>query len=138
MIDLTFNLTDNDCELITDDENMIASSIRRLNTTIDTTLYDEYGSTLQGLLGLPKNDINLQFLEQTVNETLLQDDRVTDSNVECEYINDSIVANVTLTYEDNMLDFNYIVGDDADTYSDDEGEDDDLDYDDYDDEDMED
>ena len=49
MIDLTFNMDNGDCELIHDTENMIGACTRRLNTELDTTLYLEYGSTLEGI-----------------------------------------------------------------------------------------
>lgn len=115
MIDLTFNIVNNDCELITDDENMIASSIRRLNTMIDSTLYYTYGSNLKSLLGLRKSEVNLQFLNQTISECLLQDERITQCNVECEYISNGILADINITYEDNELEFNYeLSGEDND------------------------
>lgn len=114
MIDLTFNITDNDCEVITDEDNMIASSIRRLNTTINTTLYDEYGGNFYNLLGLKQTEINLEFLNQSITETLLQDERITDCKVNCEYTNNTITADIQLTYEDNTLEFNYELGNDTD------------------------
>ena len=107
MIDLTFNMVNNDCELINDEENIIASSIRRLNTIIDSTLYDTYGSDLQSVLGLRKNEVNLQFLNQSIIECLMQDERITTCNVECEYTNEGIMADITIAYEDNELEFTY-------------------------------
>ena len=115
MIDLTFSITDNDCELIEDDENIIASCIRRLDTTIDTTLYDEYGSDLDDLIGLKKTDVNLNFLTQSITECLLQDERISDCNVECEYTLNGFKADIALTYEDNELEFTYEMGDTVDS-----------------------
>ena len=111
MIDLTFNITDNDCEVITDEDNMIASSIRRLNTRLNTTLYDQYGGNFYDLQGLKQTEINLQFLNQSITETLLQDERVTSCNVNCEYTNNTITADIQLTYADYTLEFNYELGD---------------------------
>lgn len=107
MIDLTLNMVNGDCELINDDDNMIEASIRRLNTELDSTLYEEYGSTLSGLRGYRKTDVNLEFLEQTISECLLQDERITECNVECEYTIDGFTAQVTIVYEENELEFTY-------------------------------
>ena len=113
MIDLTFNISENDCETIHDDDNLIAACIRRLDTVNDTTLYEEYGSDLTGLLGLRKTDVNLEFLNQSVTECLLQDERITNCNVDCEYTLNGLSANISLTYEDNELEFTYETGTDA-------------------------
>ena len=107
MIDLTFNMTNGDVDLIEDDENMIGACIRRLDTLMDTTLYDEYGSNLHGLLGLKKSEVNLQFLNQTINECLSQDERLSDISVESEYTINGIRADITIVYEDNELSFEY-------------------------------
>lgn len=109
MIDLNFNINNNDCELVYDDDNMIASSIRRLNTTLDTTLYDEYGSNIHGLLGLRKSDVNLEFLNQSISQCVLQDERVTDCNVVSEYTGDGFKSDITIVYEDNTVSFDYQV-----------------------------
>ena len=107
MIDLTFSMENGDCNLITDDDNMIASCIRRLDTRLDTTLYEVYGSSLSGLLGLRKSDVNLQFLSQAVNECLSQDERLSEVTVNCEYTGNGIVADISCLYEDNVLEFSY-------------------------------
>lgn len=109
MIDLTFNIDNNDCELIYDDDNMIASSIRRLNTTLDTTLYDEYGSNIHGLLGLRKSEVNLEFLNQSISQCILQDERITECNVESMYTVDGFKTDITIVYEDNTVSFDYQV-----------------------------
>lgn len=114
MIDLTFGMENNDCVLVSDDENMIGACIRRLDTVLDTTLYAEYGSNLKGLLGLRKTDVNLQFLNQTILQCLLQDERITGCSVDCQYESDGILANIRIRYEDNDLEFNYSVGGDVD------------------------
>lgn len=114
MIDLTFNMSNGDCEFIADDDNMVQSCIRRLDTVLDTTLYAEYGSTLRGLLGLKKTEVNLQFLNQTINNCLMQDERITECGVECEYLVDGIIADINLVYEDNELSFDYEISTDGD------------------------
>ena len=121
MIDLTFDMSDNDCELISDDANMISSCIRRLDTVLNSTLYDEYGSNLQGLLGLRKTEVNLQFLNQTIVDCLLQDERVSECNVECEYKDDGIIVDISIVYEDNELSFEYETNEDDDSGGVDDG-----------------
>lgn len=113
MIDLTFNMENGDCNLISDDENMIGACIRRLNTIIDTTLYDDYGSNLHGLLGFRKSEVNLQFLNQTINECLSQDERITDVSVESEYTSTGIKSDISIVYEDNELEFTYEMGEEG-------------------------
>jgi hypothetical protein len=107
MIDLSLEMSNGDCDFVSDDDNMIASCIRRLDTVLDSTLYEVYGSNLKSLLGLRKSDVNLQFLNQSIQECLLQDERITECNVVCEYQGMGILADITLTYEDNVLEFNY-------------------------------
>jgi hypothetical protein len=109
MIDITFNMINGDCELITEEGNMLGACIRRLDTELDTTLYLDYGSLLEGLLGMKMNDVTLQFLNQTVNECLTQDERITDCSVTSEYVGDKMVAHNTIIYEDNELSFDYEV-----------------------------
>lgn len=107
MIDLTFNMDNGDCEVVMDDENMINSCIRRLDTRLDSTFYDTYGSNLSDLLGLKKSDVNLQFLSQSIHECLSQDERLSSITVECEYSLNGIVADIRILYEDNVLEFTY-------------------------------
>jgi hypothetical protein len=98
-----------DCEVIEDDNNMIGACTRRLDTLLDSTLYDEYGSTLHGLLGLRKSEVNLQFMEHSINDCLSQDERISDISVECEYTDDGILADIGIVYDDNELEFSYNV-----------------------------
>ena len=113
MIDLTFNMSNGDCDTVEDDDNMIQACIRRLDTRLDTTLYDEYGSNLQSLLGLRKSEVNLQFLEHSINECLSQDERLTDVSVNCEYTAGGVLADISVIYEDNELEFTYNTDDDG-------------------------
>ena len=107
MIDLDFSITNGDCGLVYDDTNMIGACIRRLNTLLDTTLYESYGSNLRGLLGLKKSEVNLEFLSQRINDCLSQDIRITDCSVTCEYLPDGICADISIIYEDNELEFEF-------------------------------
>lgn len=107
MIDLTFSIEDGDCAVILDDENMVEACVRRLDTRLDSTLYDEYGSDLGDLLGLRKSDVNLQFLSQSIQSCLSQDERLSDISVDCEYSDTGIVADISAVYEDNVLEFTY-------------------------------
>ena len=115
MIDLTFSMENGDCSIVSDDDNMINACIRRLDTRLDTTLYEVYGSNLQSLLGLRKSDVNLQFLSQSIVECLSQDERLSNVNVNCEYIRDGILADISLVYEDNVLEFTYETSNEEDS-----------------------
>lgn len=107
MIDLTFGMDNGDCTVVLDDENMVDACIRRLDTRLDSTLYDEYGSDLGDLLGLRKSDVNLQFLSQSIQSCLSQDERLSDISVDCEYTDSGIMADISVLYEDNVLEFTY-------------------------------
>ena len=96
-----------DCTVVLDDENMVDACIRRLDTRLDSTLYDEYGSDLGDLLGLRKSDVNLQFLSQSIQSCLSQDERLSDITVNCEYSENGILADIKAVYEDNVLEFTY-------------------------------
>lgn len=107
MIDLTFGMDNGDCAVVLDDENMVEACVRRLDTRLDSTLYDEYGSDLGDLLGLRKSDVNLQFLSQSIHSCLSQDERLSDISVDCEYTDNGIMADISVLYEDNVLEFTY-------------------------------
>lgn len=113
MIDLTFNMINGDCELISEEENMLEACVRRLDTILDTTLYLDYGSLLEGMLGMKRTDTNLQFINQTINESLMQDERITDCSVTSEYNGEKIITHNTIVYEDNELSFDYEVSADG-------------------------
>jgi hypothetical protein len=117
MIDLTFNMSNGDMDFITDDDNMIGACIRRLDTALDSTLYEVYGSNLRSLLGLRKSDVNLQFLEHSINDCLSQDTRLDEITVSCVYSSNGIVADISIVYEDNVLEFNYETSSDEEVMS---------------------
>ena len=117
MIDLTFNMSNGDIDFITDDDNMIGACIRRLDTALDSTLYEVYGSNLHSLLGLRKSDVNLQFLEHSINDCLSQDTRLDEITVSCVYSSNGIVADISIVYEDNVLEFNYETSSDEEVMS---------------------
>lgn len=109
MEDISLNFYNNDLQLVSDDDDMYESCIRRLNCFKgETEIYEEYGSELKTLLGLKKTDVNLTLIEQEVANCLSQDSRIEDIDVEAEFTLDKLIINVKISYSENEeLEFTY-------------------------------
>lgn len=76
-----------DLVLVKQKENLIQSIYNRLNTNYNSLdiYYDDYGSFLNYFLGWRRNKETLHFMELEIANTLLQDPRLQNVEVELSY-----------------------------------------------------
>lgn len=101
MIDIDFSLSNGDMNTVVDDENMVTALTRRLNTYYESSMYNEYGSVLETMMGMRKSDVNMQIIEQEIQHCIMQDIRVNAVEVVGEYLPDGMRFSITLNYDDN-------------------------------------
>lgn len=112
MIDIDFSLSNGDMNTVVDDENMITALTRRLNTYYESSMYDEYGSVLETMLGMRKSEVNLQIICQEIEHCIMQDVRVNTVSVDGEYLPDGMRFSILVNYEDNEeIRFDYEIDD---------------------------
>ena len=105
--DLSWNKNDTVLETVTGEENLIQSVINRLNTTYTELgwIYNAYGCNYRNYLGLKKNDTTLEFIKNSIKQSLEEENRITNYDLELSYIgNDTI--NVILNIDGTDLEFN--------------------------------
>lgn len=109
MIDLNnYTIEKGDLKTISDEDNLIEANKRRLGCLLgETYIYDDYGSELDTLLGLRKNEVNLDLVEQEVHNTLLQDGRNSDIQVNAEYTKNGFTIDITIVYNDVEVEFTF-------------------------------
>lgn len=109
MIDLNdYTIEKGDLKVISDEDNLIEANKRRLGCLFgETYIYDDYGSELDTLLGLRKNDVNLNLIEQEVLNTLLQDGRNQEIQVNAEYTKNGFKIDITVLYNDIEVEFTF-------------------------------
>lgn len=97
-----------DLKVISDEDNLVEANKRRLGCLFgETYIYEDYGSELDTLLGLRKNDVNLNLIEQEVQNTLLQDERNSDIQVNAEYTKNGFKIDISILYNDVELEFTF-------------------------------
>lgn len=108
---------DGDLVLVSDKENLIQAVVNRLNTLVDSMddYYYNYGSAISRFLGWRKNEITLKFIKLEVENTLKQDPRLQDFDLDLFYGEKGIV-NIhlsTVISEDEVFDMNMVLSDDG-------------------------
>ena len=78
---------DGDLQLVENKTNIKQSILNRLNCDYDSLdlFYYEYGSVLSNFLGWKHNDETLEFIRLEIEDTLNQEPRLTDFDVEVSY-----------------------------------------------------
>ena len=118
--DIDWTLNNGDITLISNENNLISSIGRRINTNIDETFYENYGCNLEQYLGWKKNDVTLNFIQNTINDTLTQDPRIKEFTTDLSYIKEGIKLKINLTYnEDETLEFSLTIDNSELIYQDD-------------------
>lgn len=114
-----------DLELIPDEYNIIQSITNRLNIYFDTLnlFYETYGSTLRDFMGWVNNEETLEFINLEIEETLKQDPRYSDSEINSEYTGDGkIEITISISFsedeeetdeEEDGMTFNLLLGNDG-------------------------
>ena len=88
-----WDFVDGDLKLVKQNENICQTIQNRLNTIYDSLslYYGEYGSFLMKFLGWKKDDETLKFMEMEILNTLSQDPRLQNIDVDLYYGKDGIV-----------------------------------------------
>lgn len=112
--DINWELSDNDVTTVSDEKNLMQSIANRLNTNFDELdyLYENYGCNFQDFLGSKKNDTTLEFVKNSITESLEHEPRITLLNLELSYTNDDQLNIILeLSYnEDEVIEASLVLG----------------------------
>lgn len=104
-INSDWEFIDGDLKLVKQNENICQSIKNRLNANYDSfeLFYNEYGSFLMKFLGWKRNEETLKFMEMEIINTLNQDIRLQDVDVDLSYGDDGVVnGNLSIKYDDDI------------------------------------
>lgn len=105
-INQDWNISNGDFVLVSDEENLIQSIRNRLNCTLDYLdyFYLEYGSVLKSFLGFKAEDKALEFIRIEIINSLNQDPRLEDFDVDCSYNGNGEISVGIIVYFDDDSD----------------------------------
>ena len=97
---------------VTGEDNMIQSIKNRLSTTYEELgwVYTDYGCNYRDYLGLKSTDESLEFVKNSIKDSLEADDRIGNFDLELSYVGSGVV-NVLLVVDGSSFEFN--LGDDG-------------------------
>lgn len=98
-----WDFKDGDLKIISDESNICQSIANRLNNPNGTfdLYYNEYGSFLLDFIGWKASEDTLQFIQMEIEETLKQDERFEEIQVNLEYTGKGkLKGNINITYND--------------------------------------
>ena len=100
--DISWELSNNDVAVVSDEKNLMQSISNRLNTAFDELdyIYENYGCNFQDFLGAKKNDTTLEFIKNSIVESLQNEPRVVLLNLDLSYSDDDKL-NIILDLEYN-------------------------------------
>lgn len=114
-INSNWNFINGDLELIYYDENLVQACRNRLNTALNDLdlFYENYGSNIKGFFGWRADEETKDFIEIEITETLQQDPRLKDFDIEVNFKDGKISADVYCVFdEDTDLSFNLVISED--------------------------
>ncbi len=96
--DLNWNGSETELTTVTGDENIIQSVKNRLNTDYDELnwIYNNYGCNYRQFLGDRATDTSLEFIKNSIKQSLDEEDRIDSYDLELSYIDGiiNIVLNI--------------------------------------------
>ena len=117
-----WDFKDGDLILVENKDNLIQAILNRLNCQLDNLdlFYFEYGSVLCNFFGWKHDDETLEFIRLEVENTLSQEPRIVDSNVEVSYNEDGrILIDLYILYsEDSDLTLSIVLEKDGELVAD--------------------
>ena len=121
----TWEFKDGDLVLVNNDTNLVQSIVNRLNCEYDSldAFYYEYGTSLSSFLGFKASNETLEFIKIEINETLQQDPRINEFDVEAEYNdkNEVLLYISILFNEDSELELSLVISEDGTVIINEEG-----------------
>ena len=105
-----------DLEIVSDEDNIIQSIVNRFNCWLNglDLFYLEYGSILSSFLGWKRNEETLGFMRIEIENTLNQDPRITDYELNIEFNdNGGVDMHLNIPFGDEDLELNLIISEDG-------------------------
>lgn len=101
-IDSKWEVVDGDLKLVEESENVVQSMTNRLNTPNGNMqiYYYNYGSFLRPLLGEVIDKVTLDFIGIEIKNTLLQDPRLQNVDVDIQYENKKLKTYINCVFND--------------------------------------
>ena len=105
--DLCWNSSETTLGTVTGDNNIKQSVINRLNTRYEELnwVYRDYGCNYRDYLGLKNNDTSLEFIKNSIKQSLSEESRIENYDLELSYLGNGVI-NIILNIEGVKLDFN--------------------------------
>jgi len=112
-INRDWNFNENgDLIIVSDEENLRQSIQNRLTCILGSMdlYYEEYGSMMMNYMGNPSTQEVLEFLKIEIKNSLKQDIRTQENEVELEYTNtNELKINITITFDDVDLSTSLVI-----------------------------
>lgn len=105
-----------DLQIVADEQNIIQSIVNRFNCWLNgmDLFYLEYGSILSSFLGWKRNDETLGFMKIEIENTLDQDPRISDYDLDLEFNDDGGVdIRLNLPINDEDMEVNLVITEDG-------------------------
>lgn len=104
--DLNWNGSETELKTVTGDDNIIQSVKNRLNTDYDELnwIYNNYGCNYKQFLGDRATDTTLEFIKNSIKQSLDEEERIDDYDLELSYIEGKI--NIILNIDGTEFEFN--------------------------------
>ena len=105
--DISWNSSETSLGTVTGEDNLVQSVINRLNTSYDELawVYNDYGCNYRRYLGLKSNDTSLEFIKNSIKQSLEEEERIEEYDLELSYIGDGVV-NVIMNIDGTNLNIN--------------------------------
>lgn len=103
--DLNWNGSETELTTVTGDENIIQSVKNRLNTNYDELnwIYNNYGCNYKQFLGDRATDTTLEFIKNSIKQSLDEEERINGYDLELSYIDGKI--NIILNIDGTEFEF---------------------------------
>ena len=104
--DLNWNGSETELTTVTADENIIQSVKNRLNTDYDELnwIYNNYGCNYKQFLGSRATDTSLEFIKNSIKNSLDEEERIENYDLELSYMDGKI--NIILNIDGSEFEFN--------------------------------
>lgn len=92
---------------VKDEDNLLQHIKNRLQTDYEELnwIYDSYGCNYRQYLGLKINEESLEFIKNSITQSLQEDENITDFDLSLSYIGNGVI-NIILNIDGDVFDFN--------------------------------
>lgn len=91
--DICWNGSTDSLATVTGDDNLSQAVTNRLNTTYEELdwVYGDYGCNFRDYLGMKNDETSLEFIKNSIKQSLEEDDRIGDFEVDVTFVGDGVV-----------------------------------------------